>query len=151
MIGSRLAFAILVAAAAVSAQAQSLAITNARIATAGPLGTIEQGTVIVRDGRIAAVGRNVTLPAGVETIDAAGRTVTPGLIAAGTGLGLLEVRSVGAANDRATRSSWISAAMDVADGLNPDSMLIPVARLGGITSAVLAIAMWRFNRGNIFD
>jgi imidazolonepropionase-like amidohydrolase len=119
-----------------TAQAQSLAIINARIATAGPLGTIERGTVIVRDGRIVAVGPNVAPLPGVEVIDARGRTVTPGFIAAGTGLGLLEVRSVAAANDRASRSSWISAAMDVADGLNPDSIMVPVARLGGITRAI---------------
>ena len=121
---------------AAPAAAQTVAITNGRIVTMGPAGTIDGGTVLVRDGRIAAVGRNVAVPAGVRSVDAGGRIVTPGLFAAGTGLGLVEVRSVEAANDRATRMDGISAAFDAGYGLNPDSLLIPVARLGGITRAI---------------
>ena len=118
------------------AAAQTIAITNGRIATMGPAGTIANGTIVVRDGRIVAVGPSVPVPAGATIVDAGGRTVTPGLIAAGTGLGQIEVRSVGAANDRAQRNAAISAAFDAGDGLNPDSMLVPVARRGGITRAI---------------
>jgi imidazolonepropionase-like amidohydrolase len=118
------------------ALAQNVAITNGRIVTMGPAGTIERGTVLIRDGRIAAVGASVAVPAGAAIVDAGGRIVTPGLIAAGTGLGLVEIRSVGATNDRAQRNAAISAAFDAGDGLNPDSMLVPVARRGGITRAI---------------
>lgn len=112
------------------------AITNGRIATMGPAGTIARGTIVIRDGRIAAVGPSAVVPAGATIVDAGGRIVTPGLIAAGTGLGLIEVRSVGAANDRQQRNAGLSAAFDAGDGLNPDSVLIPVARRGGITRAI---------------
>lgn len=118
------------------AAAETVAVTNARLVTMGPAGTIERGTIVLRDGRIAAVGANVATPADARAIDAGGRIVTPGLIAANTGLGLIEVRSVEAANDRAADMAGISAAFDAGDGLNPDSLLIPVARLGGITRAI---------------
>lgn len=128
---------LLLALLAVPAAAQTLAITNGRIATMGPAGTIARGTIVVRDGRIVAVGPNVTPPAGARIVDAGGRIVTPGLVAAGTGFGLIEVRSVNAANDRMTRLPGISAAFDAGYGLNPDSLLIPVARLGGITRSIV--------------
>ena len=56
-----------------------MAITNATILTASN-GTIERGTIVVRDGKIAAVGANVAVPAGAEVIDGAGKFVTPGII-----------------------------------------------------------------------
>jgi imidazolonepropionase-like amidohydrolase len=61
------------------AAAQDLAITNARILD-GTGGVIERGTVVVRDGRIAAIGATAAVPNGVERIDAAGKTVLPGFI-----------------------------------------------------------------------
>ena len=59
------------------------ALTNVRIVTA-PGRVIERGTVVTRDGRIAAVGANVQVPAGVVRMDLAGHTVYPGLIDAAT-------------------------------------------------------------------
>ncbi len=65
------------------------AITNARIVTvSGPV--IERGTVVIRDGLIAAVGANATVPADARVIDGNGLTVYPGLIDAGTSLGIPE-------------------------------------------------------------
>jgi imidazolonepropionase-like amidohydrolase len=66
------------------------ALTNARIVTA-PGRVIEQGTVIVRDGRITAVGANAQVPAGVITIDLSGRTIYPGLIDAASSVGVPRV------------------------------------------------------------
>ncbi|HWJ15130.1 MAG TPA: amidohydrolase family protein [Gemmatimonadaceae bacterium] len=63
------------------------ALTNVRIVTA-PGKVIERGTVVVRDGRIAAVGASVTVPAGVVRMDLAGNSVYPGLIDAATSVGL---------------------------------------------------------------
>ncbi|MBC8088725.1 MAG: amidohydrolase family protein [Phycisphaerae bacterium] len=63
------------------------ALINARIVTA-PGKVIERGTVLTRDGRIAAVGANITIPAGVVQMDLAGHTVYPGLIDAATSVGL---------------------------------------------------------------
>jgi imidazolonepropionase-like amidohydrolase len=57
-----------------------VAIVGGTILTVGTQGTIEKGTVLIRDGKIAAVGRDVTVPAGATVIDAAGRYVMPGII-----------------------------------------------------------------------
>lgn len=63
------------------------ALINVRIVTA-PGRVIERGTVLTRDGRIAAVGATVTIPAGVVRMDLSGHTVYPGLIDAATSIGL---------------------------------------------------------------
>src|SRR3546814_15258649 len=73
----------------------------------------------------------------MRTIDARGAIVTPGLIAVNTVLGLLEVSSVDGSVDNKTHNSGISASFDVQYGLNPASTLIPIARLGGVTHAVV--------------
>lgn len=119
------------------AQARTIAIVNAHILTPGPVGEVPRGTIVVRDGRIVAAGADVTAPADAQIIDAKGARVTPGLVAADTTLGISEVNSVRGTMDGRTRSAQISAALDVQYGLNPDSTLLPVARLGGITRAVV--------------
>ena len=60
----------------------TLAFTNARIVTMADAngGIIERGTVVVRDNRIVAVGANVAVPAGAQTVDVAGKTIIPGLV-----------------------------------------------------------------------
>ena len=120
---------------AASAQAETVAITHARILTAGPAGEIAQGTVVIRDGKIAAVGAAAAVPAGARVIDAAGATVTPGLFATNSLLGAVEVGSLG--NDLTVDNPDLGAAFDVQYSLNPESILLPVARLGGLTSAVV--------------
>jgi imidazolonepropionase-like amidohydrolase len=58
----------------------SFAIMGATILTAGPQGTIEKGTVLVKDGKIAAIGATVELPSGLPVINATGQYVMPGII-----------------------------------------------------------------------
>lgn len=127
--------AVLAAAIASPAVAQTVAVTNARILTAGPAGEIASGTVVLRDGKIAAVGAGVAIPAGAQVIDAKGGVVTPGFIASDSLLGAVEVRSLG--DDLVVNNPEIGAAFDVQYGLNPASTLIPVARLAGITRAIV--------------
>ncbi len=59
---------------------KTVAITGGTLLTVGPQGTIENGTVLIRDGRIAAIGRDVAVPEGAIVVDAKGRYVTPGII-----------------------------------------------------------------------
>jgi len=132
---------IIAAALAVSPaalMAETLAITNAHILTEGPAGEIASGTIVVRDGKIIAVGAGVTAPAGARIIDAHGGIATPGLIAIGAPIGLSEVsEGVPETDDSSTASDLISAAFDVQYAVNPNSLAIPIARLGGITDAIL--------------
>ena len=118
-----------------SAQAATVAITNARILTGGPAGEVARGTVVIRDGKIAAVGAGVQPPAGAQVIDAHGGIVTPGFVATNSLLGAVEISSL--RNEVTVNTPQLSAAFDVQYALNPDSVVIPVARLGGITSAIV--------------
>ena len=120
---------------ALPALAETVAITHARILTAASPGEIAQGTVVIRDGKIVAVGASAAVPAGARVIDAAGGVVTPGLFSTGSLLGAVEVSSVG--NDVTVDNPDLGAAFDLQYGLDPNSTLIPVARMGGLTSAVV--------------
>ena len=127
--------AALTAVLAAPALAQTVAITNARILTAGPAGEIANGTIVLQNGKIASLGAGTPVPAGASVVDAKGGTVTPGFVAANTLLGAVEVRSLG--DDLTVNNPDIGAAFDVQYGLDPQSTLIPVARLGGITRAIV--------------
>lgn len=127
--------AALAAAIAAPAAAETVAVTNARILTAGPAGEIARGTIVLQDGKIAAVGPAAQVPAGARVIDAQGGVVTPGFIAPNALLGAVEVRSLG--DDLAVNNPEIGASFDVQYALNPASTLIPVARLAGITRAIV--------------
>ncbi|HSL69438.1 MAG TPA: amidohydrolase family protein, partial [Longimicrobiales bacterium] len=102
----------------------------------GPV--IERGTLVIQNGRIAAVGASVTVPAGAQIIDASGKVVTPGLLDSSTGLGTVEIGAAAGTNDQASRSDRITAAFNPLYNLNPFSTLIPVTRVEGITRAVVA-------------
>lgn len=119
-----------------SAWADSIAIINASVHTMTDRGVLENATVLIDDDDIVAVGTDVDVPADAYVIDAEGRPVTPGLMNAVTRIGLLEVGQVSAANDYSSTASPFSAAFDVAAGLNPESVLIPITRVDGVTRAV---------------
>ncbi len=108
--------------------------------TLGPAGTIENGTVLIEDGRIRAVGRELAVPAGARRVDAAGKVVTPGFFDSFSQLGLVEVGAVAGTNDYTVKGHEVTAAFDVAEALNPRSQLIPVTRVEGVTGAVAAPA-----------
>jgi imidazolonepropionase-like amidohydrolase len=116
--------------------AEVYAIRNARVVTVTGA-TIERGTVVIRDGRIAAVGANASVPSNAKVIDAAGLAVYPGLIDSDTTLGLQEISSVAGTVDT-TEIGDFKANMKAITAVNPHSELIPVARANGITT-VLAV------------
>jgi imidazolonepropionase-like amidohydrolase len=117
--------------------AQTIAITGGTVyPVSGP--RIENGTVLIRDGAIVAVGANVTIPEGATRVDATGKWVTPGLFNAATQLGLTEIGAVQATNEGSLSGNDVSASFNVAAGLNPASQLIPNTRAAGITTALSA-------------
>jgi imidazolonepropionase-like amidohydrolase len=116
--------------------AETIAIVDARVMTMAGEGTFERATILIEGGRVAAIGADVRVPVTARVIDGRGGVVTPGFIQADSTLGAVEVSQVPASADRATHSARISAGFDISLGLNPDSSLLPVARLGGITHAV---------------
>src|SRR6185312_13339758 len=116
--------------------AQTIAITGGKVyPVSGP--PIENGTVLIKDGKIVAVGANVTVPSDAEKVDASGKWVTPGLVNAETQLGLVEVGfGAGANESRARSTDGVTPDFASWDGLNPRSVLIPPAREGGVTSVM---------------
>jgi imidazolonepropionase-like amidohydrolase len=127
--------AVTVSAAAVSAQ--TIAITGAKVfpVSSAP---IENGTVLIRDGKIVAVGSGISIPADARRIDAAGKWVTPGLVNSGTQLGLIEIGQVqDTRSDRARGRDNVAAAFTVWEGLNTQSVLIAPARHDGVTNVVI--------------
>jgi imidazolonepropionase-like amidohydrolase len=122
--------------AASALAAQTVAITGGKVyPVSGP--PIENGTVLIRDGKIAAVGSNVTIPQGAQRIDASGKWVTPGLVNSATSLGLVEVGFGADANEsRARTDDHVAAAFKSWEGINPHSVYLRPASEDGITTAV---------------
>jgi len=133
------------AALASAAQAETIAITHAHILTAASPGEIADGTLVIRDGKIATLGTGAAAPAGARVIDAKGATLAPGFFATNSSLGSVEVNSLG--NDLSVDNPEIGAAFDIQYTLNPESILLPVARLGGLTSAIVMPKPGRGRRG----
>lgn len=129
----RLLLAALLAAAASPAIAQDFAVTNARVVIGDGSEPVADGTVVVRGGKVVAAGAGVAVPAGLRTIDAGGKWVTPGLVAAMTDLGLLDVGANGRSNDTTPGHSLFSAALDASLAINPAAVPIAVNRSGGVT------------------
>lgn len=120
--------------------AQTVAITNAKVATGTGAPAIDGATVVISGGRIVSVGRSGA-PAGAQVVDAQGRWVTPGIIGGFSRLGLVEVDAVDQSNDTVADDkdeSPFNASIDIAPGLNPRSVNIPINRIDGITRAVVA-------------
>jgi imidazolonepropionase-like amidohydrolase len=131
----------LLLSAAPPAAAQTIAIVNGTLATGDGSGPIEGGTVVIRDGRVAAAGQGVRVPADAQVIDASGKWVTPGIVAGFSRLGLADV-DLGAngADDTSARNGPFSAAIDVAPAINPLYQPIAVNRADGVTRALVAPA-----------
>lgn len=118
--------------------AQDIAITNARLVIGDGSAPIERGTVVVRGGKVVAAGAGVAVPAGMERVDAGGKWVTPGVVAAFSRVGLVEVDAVTGSNDRSAGKSRFSAALDIAPALNPMGSPVAVNRAAGVTRAIVA-------------
>ncbi len=123
--------------APMAADAETVAVVNARVVSLGPEGDLERGVVVVRDGRIAEVGRDIAVPTEARVIDGEGMILTPGLVAAITPLGLNDTIGSGWGGLGSTAPD-LGAGFDVLADVNPNSPQIPEARIEGVTRAVLA-------------
>lgn len=124
--------------AAAPVAAQTVAITGGRVhPVSGPM--LEGATVLIRDGVVVAVGRNVAIPADARRIDATGKWVTPGLVHGGSDLGLALMQTGG---DRETsesaKSGDVDAAFNISEGIDPASLTLAPAVAQGVTTALSA-------------
>ncbi|WP_411342252.1 amidohydrolase family protein [Sphingopyxis sp. J-6] len=133
--------ALLLSAAALvalPAAAQDVAIVNAKLVIGDGSAPVEGGSVVIRGGKVVAAGAGVAVPAGIERVDAQGRYVTPGIVAAFSRVGLVEVDAVAGTNDRGAARSRFSAGLDIAPALNPMGSPVAVNRASGVTRAIVA-------------
>ena len=124
-------------ATATAAVAGPVAIVGARVyPVSGPM--LENATVVMRDGKVAAVGVNIPVPADAQRVDGTGKWVTPGLINSESQLGLTEIGAVPETVESTARGTEnIAAAFRVWEGFNPASMLLAPARNEGVTSVLI--------------
>ncbi|MBK5188106.1 MAG: amidohydrolase family protein [Gemmatimonadaceae bacterium] len=119
-----------------SLRAQTIAITGGKVYPVnGP--PIEGGTVLMRDGKIVAVGKNVAIPGDAQRVDATGKWVTPGLVNSNTNVGFGDVGFSGGPRELSAKGTdGIAAGFQVWLGFNTQSMMVAPAREGGVTSVV---------------
>ena len=133
-----LALALIVALpGSVEAQQNDYAITGGTVVTVTG-STIPNGTVLVQDGIITAVGTNVTIPAGIERFDATGKFVYPGLIDSGTGLGLEEAGGMAGPVDNFELGPY-NPQIEAYIGIDHTSEMLGVQRVGGFTTVVTGL------------
>ena len=136
-----IALAVCVSSVPVLAQSKPVALKGGKLLTITH-GTIENGVLVMSGGKISAAGAagSVNIPPDAQVIDVTGMTVYPGLIDSETALGLTEISAEPTTNDLVEPSDNITPHMHVFDAFHGESELIPVARLNGITNAIVAPA-----------
>ena len=143
-----LVLALFVAPQMVCAQSEAssaYAITHAKIYTLA--GTpIDDGTLVIKDGKIAAIGAAVDIPAGAQVIDGKGLQVYPGLFDAVTQMGLREIGAVSATVDTTETGSY-NPDVVAATAVSPSSQHIPVTRASGITEVLAVPGSGGFDSG----
>lgn len=112
----------------------TFALTNASIETVTK-GVISNGTVIIRNGKIEAVGTNIQVPQGAEVIDCKGSWIYPGMIDSGTRLGLFEFGQAPQATDVSELGDVVPQ-MKALTAINPNSAAIPINRISGVTTTL---------------
>ncbi|HWT14556.1 MAG TPA: amidohydrolase family protein [Patescibacteria group bacterium] len=128
-----------------AATAETVLIRNARVHTVDVAGTLEASDVLIRDGKVAQVGKAL-VASDARIVEAGGRPLTPGLFGGLTGLGLEEVSAeVGTVDHAYTPGALappqpmgLRPEFDVAHAYNPASMVIPVQVVEGVTFSMLA-------------
>lgn len=112
----------------------AFALTNASVETVTK-GRLENATVIIRNGIIEAVGSGVAIPPDAQVIDCKDLTIYPGMVDGGTRLGLQEIESISLTQDY-DELGELTPEMDALTAVNPNSVLIPVTRVSGVTSVI---------------
>jgi hypothetical protein len=138
-----LATTLAAALCAAPAFAQDMLIRNATVHTASERVTLQAHDVLVRGGRIAAIGSRLSA-AGVAEVDAGGRPLTPALFGGITGIGIEEVSGEASTRDASlalgenAKDITVRPEFDVTLAYNPESILLPVARVEGIGFTLLS-------------
>jgi hypothetical protein len=127
-----------------ASDAQDILVRGATVYTVSSQGTLKDSDVVVRDGVIVAVGTKLAVPPGATIVEAKGRPLTPGLCGGLTAIGIEEVSQEPTTVDTTLSQNapvWNEQwrpELDLTLAFNPRSVLVPVARVEGVTWTVLA-------------
>jgi imidazolonepropionase-like amidohydrolase len=113
----------------------TLAIRNAHIITVSGA-DIDNGVILIRDGKIEAVGTNINVPSGAQQIDASGMTVFPGMFDAGTSLGLVEVGQGAAGTVDLSETGDLNPNAKAIVSIHAHSAHVAVTRVDGVTTVL---------------
>lgn len=123
-----------------SVLAADVAIQNVELHTMTSEQPLKGATVLVQQGRVTALGRGVSIPAGVEVVDGTGMIVTPGLVEPHSQIGLEEISAVKSSVDSRSGEAAAGPAFDIQYAVNSASTLLPINVVEGVTHAVTAPA-----------
>lgn len=126
-----------VPAAAQEAPVPPVAIVHAKVYVPGGKDPLPNGTVVIDKGKIVVVGDDLAPPAGARVIDAKGKVVTPGFIDAESQVGVVDVEAEDQTDDSDAHGD-MTPALRMVDGYNPRSAVIPITRVEGVTSVIVA-------------
>ncbi len=139
----RIIAAVLLLSCAALAHAQDVLIRNATVHTVSDRGVLSNADVLIRGGKISAIGTGLSAGSDATTVDAQGRTLTPGLFGGLSGIGIEEISlepttvdSTLLLNAPAFEMQW-RPEFDVTTAYNARSVLVPVARIEGLTWTML--------------
>jgi imidazolonepropionase-like amidohydrolase len=134
-----IAFCLFLLSVSALAQQKTVVLKGGKLLTVSH-GVVENGVLVMSGGKITALGAagSVAIPRNAQVIDVTGMTVYPGLIDSESYLGLTEISAESSTNDLIENSEEIMPHMHVYDAFHAESELIPVARLNGITNAIVA-------------
>jgi len=130
----------------ISAQAQTIMIRGATVHTMGKDGILENTDVFVSGGKIQEIGRDLPVPQDISVFNAEGKPLTPGFFAGITSLGIAEVGAVAESVDSSLSIKEMRPEFDVVPAYNPNSSVIPVARIEGFSFTLLGAD----TKGSIF-
>ena len=131
------ALPLLMLVAMAGTHAETIAIVHATAWTMTADTPLENATIVVTDGKIDSVAAGAAAPPGARVIDAKGQPVTPGLMHSATQLGLIESSGASETVDSSVASGPLGAAFDIQYAINPNSALIQLARVDGLTRAIV--------------
>jgi hypothetical protein len=120
------------------AAAATVVIHDATVHTMSPAGVLQHADIVIRDGKIAELGDAAATPADATVIDAGGRPVTPGLFGGVGHLGIEEIGLEPTVDDYSLKVGAMRPEFDVSLAFNPESAVLGVGRIGGVTFVQLA-------------
>lgn len=120
-----------------NSQAETLFINDATVYSMSSMAALQDGDILIRDGRIESLATGLTPPEDARIIEAKGRPVTPGFFAGITELGLVEISAVESSVDGGLSTDQLRPEFDVTTAYNPLSSAIPVTRIEGYTWSML--------------